>query len=130
MRHRRYRRGGGFDEDAPLLRSPTSAARILAPRRRANSKSSKIRPPAPSPMTNPSRAESQGRLAFSGASFLVERARMAANPPTPMGVMAASVPPAIITSASQRAMILKASPTEWALEVQAVHVASFGPLAR
>ena len=28
------------------------------------------------------------------------KARMAANPPTPIGVMAASVPPAIITSAS------------------------------
>ena len=54
---------------------------------------------------------------------------MAANPPTPIGVMAASLPPAIITSASQRAMILKLSPMEWALEVQAVAVASFGPLA-
>ena len=38
-------------------------------------------------------------------------------------------PPAIITSASHRAMILKASPTECALDVQAVHVASLGPLA-
>ena len=54
---------------------------------------------------------------------------MAAKPPTPMGVMAASVPPAIMTSASQREMILKASPMEWALEVQAVQVASFGPRA-
>ena len=54
---------------------------------------------------------------------------MAAKPPTPMGVMAASVPPAIITSASQRWMILNASPMEWALEVQAVQAASLGPLA-
>ena len=37
-----------------------------------------------------------------GSSLRVERARMAANPPTPMGVMAASVPPAIMTSASPR----------------------------
>jgi hypothetical protein len=46
-----------------------------------------------------------------------------------MGVMAASVPPEIIASASPRAMILKASPMECALDVQAVQVASFGPLA-
>ena len=51
-------------------------------------------------MTNPSRSRSQGRLAFSGSSLRVDSARMAANPPTPIGVMAASVPPAIITSAS------------------------------
>ena len=56
--------------------------------------------PAPSPMTKPSRAVSQGRLAFSGSSLRVESARMAANPPTPIGVMAASAPPAIMTSAS------------------------------
>ena len=54
---------------------------------------------------------------------------MAANPPTPMGVMAASVPPAIITSASPYLMTRAASPMECALVVQAVQVASFGPLA-
>ena len=58
--------------------------------------------PAPSPMTKPSRPASQGRLAFSGSSLRVESARIAANPPTPMGVMAASDPPAIMTSASPR----------------------------
>ena len=85
--------------------------------------------PAPSPITKPSRSRSQGRLAFSGSSLRVESARMAANPPTPMGVMAASVPPAIITSASLCWMMRKESPMEWALVVQAVAVASFGPLA-
>src|SRR5712691_8174317 len=59
-----------------------------------------IRMPAPSPMTKPSRSLSQGRLAWAGSSLRVESARIAANPPTPIGVMAASVPPAIITSAS------------------------------
>ena len=54
---------------------------------------------------------------------------MAANPPTPMGVMAASVPPAIMTSASPYLMTRAASPMECALVVQAVQVASFGPLA-
>ena len=80
-------------------------------------------------MTNPSRSLSHGRQARSGSSLRVDNARMAANPPTPIGVMAASVPPAIITSASLRWMILKASPMECALVVQAVAVASFGPLA-
>src|ERR1035437_4121273 len=100
-----------------------------APRRRACSSSSRTRMPAPSPMTKPSRSLSQGRLARAGSSLRVERARMAANPPTPMGVMAASAPPAIITSASQCWMMRKESPMEWALVVQAVAVAAFGPLA-
>jgi len=42
-----------------------------------------------------------GTAGAGGSSLRVERARMAANPPTPMGVMAASAPPAIITSASR-----------------------------
>ena len=46
-----------------------------------------------------------------------------------MGVMAASVPPAIIASASPRWMMRKASPMEWAEEVAAVAVASLGPRA-
>jgi hypothetical protein len=46
-----------------------------------------------------------------------------------MGVIAASDPPAIITSASPRLMISAASPTACAEAVQAVHVARFGPRA-
>ena len=37
-----------------------------------------------------------------GSSFRVESARIAANPPMPMGVTQASLPPQIITSASPR----------------------------
>ena len=44
---------------------------------------------------------------------------MAANPPTPIGVIAASEPPAIITSASPRRMISKASPIACADAVRA-----------
>ena len=80
-------------------------------------------------MTNPSRSLSKGRLAFSGSSFRVESARIAAKPPTPIGVIAASEPPAIITSASPRRMISNASPIACADAVQAVHVARFGPRA-
>src|SRR5947208_13545307 len=80
-------------------------------------------------MMKPSRSLSNGRQALSGSSFRVDNARMAANPPTPIGVMAASEPPAIIASASPRRMISKASPTACADAEQAVQVAEFGPLA-
>src|SRR6185503_8893383 len=76
--------------------------------------------PAPSPQTKPSRSLSNGRLARWGSSFRVDNARMAAKPPMPIGVIDASDPPAIITSAS---------PTECADAVQAVHVARLGPRA-
>ena len=47
----------------------------------------------------------------------------------PIGVIAASEPPAIITSAAPRWMISKASPIACADAEQAVQVAEFGPLA-
>ena len=43
--------------------------------------------------------------------------------------MAASLPPAIMTSASPRWMSRSASPMAWPLVAQAVAVAEFGPLA-
>ena len=85
--------------------------------------------PAPSPTTKPSRSLSHGRQACAGSSLRCDSARMAANPPMPMGVTAASVPPQIITSASPYWMMRKESPIECALVVQAVAVAEFGPLA-
>ena len=48
---------------------------------------------------------------------------------TPMGVIAASAPPAMTTSASSRSMVRNALPTECALVVHAVDVDSFGPSA-
>ena len=77
----------------------------------------------------PSRSWSNGRLARSGSSFLVDNARSAPNPPMPIGVMAASDPPAIMTSATPRRMISNASPMACAEAEQAVHVAELGPLA-
>ena len=71
---------------------------------------SRIKMPAPSPTTKPSRSASKGRLACSGSSLRVDSALMEANPPTPIGVMVASVPPQIIMSASPRSIILKESP--------------------
>ena len=54
---------------------------------------------------------------------------MAANPPMPMGVMAASAPPQIMASASPRWMMRNESPMACALVVQAVAAAELGPLA-
>ena len=45
------------------------------------------------------------------------------------GRMLASVPPASITSASSRAMVLSASPTAWVPVAQALATAMFGPSA-
>ena len=59
----------------------------------------------------------------------VESARIAANPPMPIGVTAASVPPQIMAMASPRWIMRNESPIEWALVVHAVAVAEFGPLA-
>src|SRR5712692_7651271 len=95
---------------------------MRAPRRRANSSSSRITMPAPSPITNPSRSKSNGRDAWTGSSFLVESARKAANPATLIGVMADSAPPQIIASASPRWIILKLSPIACAPAEQAVAV--------
>ena len=110
-------------------RSADASSRELRPRRFAVSSSSSIRMPEPSPSTKPSRSLSNGRLARVGSSLRCDRARKAANPPTPIGHTAASVPPVIIASAAPRLMISNESPTAWAEAVHAVHVARFGPLA-
>ena len=60
--------------------------------------------PAPSPITNPSRWASNGREAFCGASFRSDVAFIEQKPAMPSGVMGASAPPAIMTSASPRAI--------------------------
>src|SRR5688572_9434519 len=80
-------------------------------------------------MMKPSRSLSKGRLARSGSSLRVDSARSWPKPPTLIGVIAASDPPAIIASASPRLMISYDSPTACADAEQAVHVARLGPLA-
>ena len=84
--------------------------------------------PAPSARTNPSRSRSNGRLARGGSSLRVERARIAANPPRPIRVIAASLPPVIITSARPVWMCLNASPMALFEEAQAVAPAQFIPI--
>ena len=86
-----------------------------------------MRMPAPSARTKPSRSRSKGRLARVGSSFRVERARIAANPPRPIRVIAASLPPVTITSAWPSWMCLKASPMALLAEAQAVATAELTP---
>ncbi len=85
--------------------------------------------PAPSPMTNPSRPRSNGREAAEGSSLRVDRARIAAKPPTRTSLIPASDEPAIITSASPRRIISHASPRAWPPVAQADETAKLGPRA-
>ena len=80
--------------------------------------------PAPSDRTNPSRSlvERPG-LARAGSSLRVDRARIAANPPRPMWVMAASLPPVIMASAWPNWIRLEARRRwRWPREAQAVAI--------
>src|SRR6267378_4006110 len=105
---------------SPDIPYPTISARIGALRFRACSSDSRIRIPAPSPTTKPSRPASHGRLALAGSSLRVESAFIAAKPPTPIGVIVASVPPPIIISAAPRSIILNESPMACADAAHAV----------
>ena len=83
--------------------------------------------PAPSLNTKPSRSRSNGRLAPWGSSLRFDRARAEMKPPRPIGVMADSEPPVIITSAWSCWMARRASPRALAAEEQAVETAVQGP---
>src|SRR4029450_167369 len=85
--------------------------------------------PAPSPHTKPSRVASKGRMAFVGSSLRVDMAFIEQKPAIVSGTMMASDPPAIITSASPRWMILKESPIAWLPVAHAVTTEEFGPFA-
>ena len=83
--------------------------------------------PAPSLSTKPSRSLSNGRLAPGGSSLRVDRARADTKPPRPIGVVTASVPPVIMTSAVPYWMVRIASPTALAADAQAVETAVLTP---
>ena len=67
--------------------------------------------PAPSLITKPLLSLSKGREAFVLSVSFVSAVRLE-KPATPIGVMALSVPPATITSASPYFIVLKASPIQ------------------
>src|SRR5438034_8422221 len=102
---------------------------IRASRRTACSSASSTTTPPPSPQTNPSRPASKGREAFVGASLRVDIAFIEQKPAIVSGMMMASAPPAIMTSASPRWMSRRASPIAWLPVAQAVMTAEFGPFA-
>ncbi len=85
--------------------------------------------PAPSAITKPSRSLSNGREAVSGDSLRVESAPITFMPAIANETMAASAPPAIITSAAPRRMIAAASPRAFVPVAQAVATAMLGPRA-
>ncbi len=100
---------------------------MFAPRAMACSRSSRTRVAAPSPMMNPSRSRSNGRLACSGSSLRNDRAREDEKLAMATSTMPASVPPAIMTSAWLRRMISAASPMAFADAAHAVTVQVLGP---
>src|SRR5512135_3339874 len=83
----------------------------------------------PSPMTKPSRSLSKGRDDRGGSSLRVDSAFIAQKPPSPIGVIVASVPPAITASQTPRRIARAPSPIAWLEAAQAVVVVMFGPFA-
>src|SRR4249919_243185 len=102
---------------------------MRAPRALAYSYSSRIRMPAPSPSTKPSRSLSHGREARVGSSLRVDIAFIEQKPPTDVGEEPRSAPPAIISSASPYWIKRIAMPIEWFDVAQAETAEKLGPLA-
>ena len=80
-------------------------------------------------MTKPSRPVSQGRLAPCGSSLRELSALALAKPAMAVGVMAASDPPASMTSASPYWIMRPASPMAWVPVVHAVTIDRLGPFS-
>ena len=100
---------------------------MRAPRFLACSSSSRITTAEPSDSTKPSRSLSNGREARVGSSLRVESAFIDANAERVSGVIAASAPPATMTSQSPRWMICIAMPMAWPLDAQADATEVLGP---
>src|SRR3954469_4759488 len=102
--------------------APASRAYPRAPRAAAWSARSSTTAPAPSPSTKPSRPLSQGRDAFSGSSLRVDMARIEAKPASGSGLMTASVPPPMTTSARPERMMSRPSDSASAPVAQALAI--------
>jgi hypothetical protein len=82
---------------------------------------------APSPNTNPSRSASNGRLASVGASLRSDRGPITDSPANIASLIAASVPPAMTTSASPLKISRRASSSAAVPLAQASADALTGP---
>ena len=103
---------------APALRAAPRARRL-----------SRMSAAPPSPSTNPSRSSVERTTRRLWSLFRVDRAPIALNPATTIRAMGASLPPAIMTSASPRRIIAAASPIACAELAHAETGAKFGPRA-
>ena len=105
-----------------LLAPPSTSPRIVAPRACAASHSSSTNAAAPSPITNPSRSTSNGRLVP-----LPDRAVMLLKPAIAVTVPACSVPPETTASAMSHAIKRAAYVRACVPAAQAVQIVSAGP---
>src|SRR4051794_33649623 len=101
---------------------------MVAPRASACSSVSSTVKPAPSAITKPSRAVSNGRDARSGSSLRLLIAPMRANADTVSGVTGASVAPAMTTSALPSRTMRTPSPMALAPAAHAVEMQRAGPV--
>ncbi len=101
---------------------------MRAPRSTARSICSRSRKPAPSPITNPSRSTSNGREASSGSSLRVDSVVMRQKAEMVIGVITASAPPAMTTSAEPSRIMRTPSPMAFDEVAQAVATQKLGPV--
>src|SRR5256714_1469762 len=102
---------------------------MCAPRRRADSSSSRMRTAPPSPSTKPSRCRSKGRDACSGSSLFGDVALMASKQATVIGDSGASAAPATTTSAVPSRISCRPWPTASSPAVHPVEMSATGPPA-
>ena len=119
--------GSVMRQASAVVPKPVNSAWMCAPRAFACSSSSITTMPAPSPITNPSRVRSNGRLARFGSAPRVDRAVRRLKPVMPSGWIMLCDPPATTTSASPQRIRSIASPTACELAAHAVWHEKFGP---
>ena len=102
--------------------APITSARMVAPRSSACSHSSRIKIPAPSPMTNPSRSISKGR-----ERSMLDSAVMLRKPARAISTITASAPPATATVERPDATRRAALPIACVPAAHAVVTVSQGP---
>src|SRR6218665_2260695 len=104
-----------------LAESPSTSAKMVAPRARADSSVSITNTPAPSPSTMPRRSLEYGRQVSGAMARIDSQARQT------KGLRQASVPPATAAWIAPWRSRRNASPIAWVEEAQAVEMVNDGP---